>query len=487
MERINAFDLLGATPNDSIETLQQLLDDKELLSDNIDAVQSAYRDLISPKNRLLNEIVYLNAKNFAAFEKLMLFSSEKPISSEKVAQILVRLGLWFDCNDDKLLSEINLYREKSGFIKINDKSTLILAINNLMANFIQSAKEFLSKLEEITLVEIFNNIVKIDNYESFFIDELIAYYELSISESLHRTEIQCLGKFEIFEATCHCFIRGAPLSADFSETISEFAQKLKNWDYYAQPLQVNMQHHGGQHEQSIELLHDLRNKIILIFKKCEARQKEKTDAGALPDFLKMLEGLISIIDVLQLAFAELEVDSEWLVKDKKNLASLKNKLSELNTRMQTDKLNEKTRLFREQQREATHKEYQRQKELLDEEKRAHAQRIKSDNLKQKTHKQCQDQQNTLNKNKCANKVEQSEESPIEKGRILLFICTILSLIPMIICIIFKYVGGCLSFMIISCVFAVCCAAYPILKGKGIIFWIITFGTFLALHIGSVIG
>lgn len=50
MEQTNAFELLGATPSDSIEALQELLDEKELLSDDIATVQSAYADLTNPKS-----------------------------------------------------------------------------------------------------------------------------------------------------------------------------------------------------------------------------------------------------------------------------------------------------------------------------------------------------------------------------------------------------------------------------------------------------
>lgn len=86
---------------------------------------------------------------------------------------------------------------------------------------------------------VFNQIVKIDEFESFFVDELIAHYELIISESLQKKETECRDSFESIEKSCNSFNNGAPLSPSLKTQISVFADKLKSWDNYAQPLQVN--------------------------------------------------------------------------------------------------------------------------------------------------------------------------------------------------------------------------------------------------------
>ena len=126
--------------------------------------------------------------------------------------------------------------------------------------------------------------------------------------------------------------------------ISEFEQKLKSWDNYAQPLQVNMQRRGGQHETSERLVCDLRNKVINLCNKSQAVLRRMFDCqndalkqsdlfgvynitrqidNRLPYSLGLIEGLISIINIFQSVFAELDMTSETLAKDKKDLIELK--------------------------------------------------------------------------------------------------------------------------------------------------------------------
>ena len=210
MEQTNAFEVLGATPSDNIESLQELLDEKELLSDDVAAVQSAYADLTNPKKRLVHEIIYLRAECFIEFKNLIFHQFDESPSVRGVAQILVDIGLWFDYDNDELFEDINTAREESGFIKLEDDSTLLEAINDLRTDCLQSANNYLDNIKENSLVLVFNQIVKIDEYESFFIDELIAHYELIISESLQKKENECRDSFNRIEDSCNAFNNGSP-------------------------------------------------------------------------------------------------------------------------------------------------------------------------------------------------------------------------------------------------------------------------------------
>ena len=446
MEQTNAFELLGATPSDSIETLQELLDEKELLSDDIAAVQSAYADLTNPKKRLIHEITYFRAEDFAEFKKLVFHEYVESPSIKEVAQIVVNMGLWFDSDNDELFDDINASREESGFVKIEDDATIIKAVDDLQNDCLQVANNYLDNLKENSLVGVFNQIVKIDEYESFFVDELIAHYELIISESLQKKETECRDSFESIEKSCNSFNNGSPLSPYLKTQISVFADKLKSWDNYAQPLQVNMQRHGGQHEASEQLLRDLRNKVIDLCNKSQEVLGNMLDRwnnamkqynfstaldikqqinNKLPDSLGLVEGLISIINIFQSVFAELDMDSERLAKDKKDLSELKKSLSQLNESAQTEKRRQ----------------------------------IQAQEAKEQASKNC---------------------------RIAHGVFAIISLVIMIICFACGSVGGGVAFIFITGAFGICCAAYPNLEGKNVMKWIIIIGIILGCCIGPAV-
>lgn len=446
MEQTNAFELLGATPSDSIETLQELLDEKELLSDDIATVQSAYADLTNPKKRLIHEITYFRAKDFAGFKKLVFHEYVESPSIKEVAQILVNMGLWFDSDNDELFDDINASREESGFVEIENDATIIKAVDDLQNDCLQSANSYLDNLKENSLVGVFNQIVKIDEFESFFVDELIAHYELIISESLQKKETECRDSFESIEKSCNSFNNGAPLSQSLKTQISVFADKLKSWDNYAQPLQVNMQRHGGQHEASEQLLRDLRNKVIDLCNKSQEVLGNMLDRwnnamkqynfstaldikqqinNKLPDSLGLVEGLISIINIFQSVFAELDMDSERLAKDKKDLSELKKSLAQLNESAQAEKRRQ----------------------------------IQAQEAKEQESKNC---------------------------RIAHGVFAIISLVIMIICFACGSVGGGVAFIFITGAFGICCAAYPNLEGKNVMKWIIIIGIILGCCIGPAV-
>ena len=446
MEQTNAFELLGATPSDSIETLQELLDEKELLSDDVTAVQSAYTDLTNPKKRLIHEITYFRAEDFAGFKKLVFHEYVESPSIKEVAQILVNMGLWFDSDNDELFDDINASREESGFVEIENDATIIKAVDDLQNDCLQSVNSYLDNLKENSLVGVFNQIVKIDEFESFFVDELIAHYELIISESLQKKETECRDSFESIEKSCNSFNNGAPLSPSLKTQISVFADKLKSWDNYAQPLQVNMQRHGGQHEASEQLLRDLRNKVIDLCNKSQEVLGNMLDRwnnamkqynfstalsikqqinNKLTDSLGLVEGLISIINIFQSVFAELDMDSERLGKDKKDLNELKKSLAQLNDSAQAEKRRQ----------------------------------IQAQEAKEQESKNC---------------------------RIAHGVFAIISLVIMIICFACGSVSGGVAFIFITGAFGICCAAYPTLEGKNVMKWIIIIGIILGCCIGPAV-
>lgn len=363
----NAFTILGAEPTDNAERLQELLDEKELLLDDISEVQSAYVDLTNPKKRIKHEIEYFCSEGLKDFYKLVNRQFKEAPSINKVSQIVVELGWWFEADDGDLLEQINDARLISGFTQIDDSQIITSSVQTLKQDCLTSVKAYFERLKDESLVGIFNQIVKIEDFGSFFIDELMAYYEQKINETVNKKEEECLSLFRF----SGFFTMSISIFSDSKEDllptsfVNDFRNTLKDWDNYVQPLQVNMQCHGGQHKRSENLARVLRNKIIdicndaqsaisrmleeLMYKPTQrdfympstAYRQAQAAAKSLPDNLprviKLTNQIIEITDILNSVFAELDSTAEILNNDKKELLELKNGLEKINNEIQTAK------------------------------------------------------------------------------------------------------------------------------------------------------
>lgn len=474
MELTNAFDLLGAMPSDDDDRLQELLDDKELLVEDTTSIKNAYLELKNPQKRIIHEIEFFCKDDFSDFLSLVSNSFEKTPTLKQGAEIFIKTGRWFEshtngsantredeefdlyslfaddtsCDTDRenLLNKINSARATANISSI-DSNALEKAIDELKREFVDLSVKYLDGIKEKSVVGIFNQIVKIDDFQSFFIDELMAHYELIISEEMSNTEQECRDSFDTVERTCTVFNNGGPLSYQFEDGLTNFIELLKKWDRFAQPLQVNMQIHGGQHDTSERLLHDLRNKVIDLCNKFQevlgnmmeqwstamsrydfstAQNIKHRINEKLPNSIRMIDGLIRVIDTFVSTFTELEVDLEQLKKDKRDLVELKSTINKINDSAQ-----------QETKRLAQAKE-----------------------IKERESRDC---------------------------RIIHGVCAVISLVIMIICFACGSVGGGVAFIFITVAFGICCAAYPNLEGKNVMKWIIITGAILAFIVGMAVG
>lgn len=334
MQMIDAFYVLGATPTDSNERLQELLEEKELLSDDTSEAQAAYADLTNLKKRLRHEIEYFCRDDFNDFRQMLGGTEKTPIFD--VADILVDLGWWFDDGDDELYEKINDARLVGGYPPVESGEVIFTTIDEIRQECVAAANSYLDGFSESNIVKIFNRIVKAEDFASFFIDELMAHYELLISETLQSKEAEFNACFDEIESICEAFNNDAELSPELSDKVAEFEKALKKWDLYAQPLQKNAQARGGQHETSESLVHDIRNRLVNL---CNVSQEKLQSLlenlkinelkNKLNDSVIFIEGLISLTQILGKVFAELEIAADQLKEDESELAKLKEALINL--------------------------------------------------------------------------------------------------------------------------------------------------------------
>lgn len=343
----NAFTVLGATPYDNIECLSELLEEKQLISDNDLEIQEAYMELTNPKKRIAQEVVYFADSLYSSLESIANKNYKETPTVGEVAHMLIALGKWFDGETYNLLKKINDARSSIKLPNI-DESFLQQALDIFFSECVDLMQSYFSQLDERALAGIFNSIVKIKDYESYFIDELMIKYESTIKETLKEKEKKCTESFNAIEQICNSFIQGNSLTFNLMDKITSFESDLKNWDKYAQPLQVNAQLHGWQHEESFELVFKIRNKIIDLCNRSQKSlerliqqlnmynfQARELLPEKLSDSVEFTNQLIRLIDILLSVFAELEITAEQLKKDKQALHELYDSLFDMNNKIQS--------------------------------------------------------------------------------------------------------------------------------------------------------
>lgn len=345
----NAFKVLGAEPTDDEDKLKELFEEKQLLLDDITEVQSSYGELINPRKRISHEIAYFSPQKVSNFNK-MLKTKEQDLDMDFVATTLVDLGLWFQDDVNKLLDIINEKRLLSGFPTVKNAADFSREIEDFKTNCVSQAISFLDKkIEKKNLIKLFNNIVEIDGYECFFMDELIAQYELRIREDLEEKEKECRRLFEEVDKGFFAYKTSAIESYSLDSRVLSFCAALTEWDHYAQPLQVNMQKRGGQHDGSFKFIHDIRNRVVELSNQTQDKINnlfmqlgiyKSSSAYSFDDHIKFLstrdklrkqvnQGVVILTNVIKLTkkfylvFQELDSVAEQLKSDEETLKGLK--------------------------------------------------------------------------------------------------------------------------------------------------------------------
>lgn len=352
----SAFNVLEAKPTDNRETLEERYDETRLLSDdmsNLSDIEDAFNELMNPRKRIVHEITYFESYIFDDYFNLLSFFQDKcKLDNGQFAHIVVRIGKWFDeIIDDPfdLLDEINEARIGAGFSQIQDEDAILIEADNLKARCMEGITAYLDAIAKKSLVSVFNKIVKISDYDCFLVDDLMSYYELKIKETLRSKSDETLAVLKNLENAC------ANTSTGYSVKLysDELIQALKKFDYYAQPLQVNMQKHGGQHEISLDLVGAVRNRIIDIVNKAQGeidqlisdcnKYSSSSSYTFFSSFLNSMRRLKTsipkVLGVIDFAdalfrdlidiFIELELIAEMMRNDRRTLTSIRTNLKEL--------------------------------------------------------------------------------------------------------------------------------------------------------------
>lgn len=217
----NAFEILGATPSDNGERIKELFEDKQLLLDDAQELNDAYAALTNPKKRIKSEIDFFASDIFMPFFKIFSQDTEhkgKLNNADSCASI-ISLGKWFDESQVSIVDEINKSRETSGFPRIDDHFFVASIVQELKVKCISAVIKRVGEQSEKNVITLFNALVKKANFQSFFIDELIANYEVHIAETLEKRQKNASSIFDEIERNCNTFNNGGGLPTALSAKI----------------------------------------------------------------------------------------------------------------------------------------------------------------------------------------------------------------------------------------------------------------------------
>ncbi len=350
----NAFEILGATPNDNSERLQELYEEQQLFADDTTEIETAYSELANPKKRIAHEIAYFADESLSNYISLVTNEFEERPNVSETAEIIVNVGLFFEEAQDELFEQIIDARLVSGFPSI-DESDLSNRIETLNNEYVVLGATYFDSISEKSLVSIFNAIVKIRDYQSFFIDDLIEHYKIKIADTLQEKENKCRATFEEIIRLCDRFNTDGVVSST-KEKANQLVKELNEWDSFAQPLQVNTQYHGAEDEESSDLARYIRNKIIGIVNDLQENAGKELDlisrganipgvgAYVIDRLEKKLNGGMYIIDSLMIIvkalrpiFSELDVTAERLEDDVSELSKIRKSFSDLSSQIESAK------------------------------------------------------------------------------------------------------------------------------------------------------
>jgi hypothetical protein len=286
------FALLGVTSRDDRRKIVDQAEHKSLEL-NADDCQKARSDLTNPRNRLAAEIAWLPGVSprrasqlldglladamairgetglptlahcnllAAAFEAIP--SSHQP---EDVAEFIQELASLVDDLDvDEVIRDINEDRTISGFPEVKGSDQVEAKLAERKRYFRSAIKDALNRLPPESLLAAITAAVDGatsggEDHAPELIDELVDGYAVEVQSVLEK-EAEAANK--LIESVRRAASGGESATAPLVEKLERVA---RNWDRFAQPIQLSARARGIDHDASNTLAYAIRSLAIDLF------------------------------------------------------------------------------------------------------------------------------------------------------------------------------------------------------------------------------
>ncbi len=268
----NPFKVLGVTPGNSIADIDEAKDDKCFEDEEREEVYEAARDMLSnPRKRLSAEVRWFYDQSSHAFSSIdILHEFDEDDSIEEIAEFVQNIDKAYgDASESdaisSLLEEINASRGAAGISQITDEDLVMNTLRDAMdEDFREAVSALFAHLSLSAIAGITNEVAKntiepsigkfpkaYDEMVIVFIDR---YYGL-VKEKLESDSQSLLGDIE-----------GAKAFEQVEE-LQPLFEKLRQFDFLAQPLQLYFQDKGEARKQgeSQEIAESLRALAVYFF------------------------------------------------------------------------------------------------------------------------------------------------------------------------------------------------------------------------------
>jgi hypothetical protein len=287
----NPFAILGVTTRDDRKKIVEQAEEKSLELDH-EVCQKARTDLTNPRNRLSAEIAWLPGVSPRKASQLLEGLLRDPMAirvesglptlahcnlmaaafeavnandqADDVAEFIQEMAYLVDDLDlDEVVRDINEDRAVSGFPEIKDDQ-VEHEILERKRYFRTAIKDALNRLPPASLLDAMTFAVdgatcNGEDHAPELIDDLVDSYAVEVQGVLER-EAENVKKL----------VQAARSSAESGESaIKPLVEKIekvaRNWDRFAQPIQLSAKARGIDHDHSNELAYSIRSLAIDLF------------------------------------------------------------------------------------------------------------------------------------------------------------------------------------------------------------------------------
>lgn len=288
----NPFALLGVTSRDDRRKIVDQAEHRSLEL-NPEDCQKARSDLTNPRNRLTAEIAWLPGVSprrgtqllsgllvdamavrgetglptlahcnllAAAFEAVP--SSFPP---EDLAEFIQELAVLVDdLNVDEVIRDINEDRIISGFSEVRGRDQVEAELTERKRYFRAAIKDALNRLPPESLLAAITAAVDCatcggEDHAPELIDELVDGYAVEVQSVLER---EAETASQLIESVRRAATGGEAATAPLVDKLERVA---KNWDRFAQPIQLSAKARGIDHDASNTLAYAIRSLAIDLF------------------------------------------------------------------------------------------------------------------------------------------------------------------------------------------------------------------------------
>jgi hypothetical protein len=287
----NPFAILGVTTRDDRKKIVEQAEEKSLELDH-EVCQKARTDLTNPRNRLSAEIAWLPGVSPRKASQLLEGLLRNPMAireesglptlahcnlmaaafeavnandqAEDVAEFIQEMAYLVDDLDlDEVVRDINEDRAVSGFPEIKDDQ-VEHEILERKRYFKTAIKDALNRLPPASLLDAMTFAVdgatcNGEDHAPELIDDLVDSYAVEVQGVLER-EAENVKKL----------VQAARNSAESGENaikplVDKIEKVARNWDRFAQPIQLSAKARGIDHDHSNELAYSIRSLAIDLF------------------------------------------------------------------------------------------------------------------------------------------------------------------------------------------------------------------------------